>query len=104
MRWLSKKMTGSVPLRADCIRPFASYGVAGKTTFRPGMCVHSALQSWECCAPYLLPTLMRTTTGILMAPALMACHLESWLKSSSPARPRKSQYMISATARPPAMA
>jgi len=63
-----------------------------------------ALQSWECCAPYLLPTLTRTTTGIRSAPADMACHLESWLKISSPARPRKSQYISSTSARPPSMA
>ncbi len=31
----------------------------------------------------------------------MACHLEAWLKISSPARPMKSQYMSSTTARPP---
>ena len=36
MRWLSKKITGSVPMRAAFMRPLASYGVAGKTTFRPG--------------------------------------------------------------------
>ena len=31
----------------------------------------------------------------------MACHLDSWLKISSPARPMKSQYISSTTARPP---
>ena len=103
MRWLSRNITGSVPFRADCMRPLASYGVAGNTTLRPEIWAHIALQSWLCCAPYFEPTLMRSTTGILSIPALMACHLESWLKTSSPARPRKSQYMSSATALPPLM-
>jgi len=35
--------------------------------------------------PYLLPTETRTVTGILSSPPLMDCHLESWLKTSSPA-------------------
>ena len=63
-----------------------------------------ALQSWLCWAPYLAPTDTRSTRGILSRPALMDCHLAIWLKTSSPARPRKSQYMSSTTARPPAMA
>ena len=63
-----------------------------------------ALQSCECWAPYLLPTLTRSTTGIRRTPADMACHLESWLKISSPARPRKSQYISSTRGRPPSMA
>ena len=35
---------------------------------------------------------------------LMACHLGSWLNTSSPQQPRKSQYMISGITRPPHMA
>ena len=103
MRWLSKKMTGSVPLRADSIRPLASQGVAGKQTFRPGMWAHRAVQSWLCWAPYLEPTDTRTTTGIFRMPADMDCHLDSWLKISSPAQPMKSAYISSTTARPPHM-
>ena len=64
----------------------------------------SAVQSWECWAPYLLPTETRSTSGILSRPADIDCHLAGWLKISSPARPRKSQYMSSTTARPPARA
>src|ERR1035438_10530064 len=64
----------------------------------------SAVQSWECCAPYLSPTEMRRTTGIDRTPADMACHFDNWLKISSPARPMKSAYMSSATARPPSIA
>ena len=57
----------------------------------------SAEKSCECWAPYLAPTDIRTTTGIVSIPADIACHLESWLKSSSPARPIKSAYISSAT-------
>jgi len=62
------------------------------------------VHSWECWAPYLLPTDTRSTNGIFSTPALMACHLGIWLKTSSPAQPRKSQYINSTTARPPAIA
>jgi hypothetical protein len=34
-------MTGSLSLMAWISRPFASYGVAGMTTFRPGIWVNS---------------------------------------------------------------
>ena len=65
------------------------------------MCATRADQSWECWAPYLLPTLTRSTSGIFSSPADIDCHLATWLKISSPARPRKSQYISSTTARPP---
>ena len=104
MRWLSKKTTGSVPRRAEFIRPLASYGVAGKTTFRPGMWAHMLVQSWLCWAPYLEPTETRSTTGIFSRPPDMDCHLASWLKISSPARPMKSQYINSTSGRPPSRA
>ncbi len=65
------------------------------------MCAIREVQSWQCCAPYLLPTDTRSTSGIFSTPADIACHLHTWLKTSSPARPRKSQYMSSGTARPP---
>ncbi len=81
--------------------PFASYGVTGNITFNPGMWASSDDQSWECCAPYLLPTETRSTSGIFSTPADIACHLQTWLKTSSPALPRKSQYMSSGTALPP---
>ena len=64
----------------------------------------SAVQSCECCAPYFAPTEMRSTTGMVNCPADIACHLESWLKISSPARPMKSAYISSATTRPPSSA
>ena len=47
---------------------------------------------------------MRSTIGSDSTPADMACHLASWLKTSSPARPRKSQYINSTTTRPPLIA
>ena len=81
--------------------PFASYGVAGNITCRPGMCATSEDQSCECCAPYFMPTDTRSTSGICSRPADIACHLAIWLKISSPARPMKSQYISSATTRPP---
>ena len=59
------------------------------------------VQSCECWAPYLVPTDTRSTSGIFSTPADMACHLAIWLKISSPARPMKSQYISSATTRPP---
>ena len=104
MRWLSKNTTGSVPARARLSMPLASYGVAGKYTFRPGMWATMEVQSWECCAPYLEPTETRSTRGMVSTPADMDCHLDTWLKTSSPARPRKSQYISSGTTRPPHMA
>ena len=86
------------------MRPFASDGVAGKMTFRPGMWAQSAVQSCECCAPYLEPTETRRTMGILRMPADIACHFAIWLNISSPAHPMKSAYMSSTMARPPHMA
>ncbi len=65
------------------------------------MCATIEVQSCECWAPYLLPTDTRSTRGIFSTPADIACHLQTWLKTSSPARPRKSQYISSGTARPP---
>ena len=65
------------------------------------MCAQSEVQSCECWAPYLLPTDTRSTTGIFSTPADMACHFGSWLNSSSPERPMKSQYISSGMARPP---
>ena len=62
------------------------------------------VKSCECWAPYLAPTEMRSTTGMVRSPADMACHFDSWLKISSPARPMKSAYISSATARPPSIA
>ncbi|MBA7636113.1 hypothetical protein ES703_43728 [subsurface metagenome] len=70
-------------------------------TFKPGIWATTEVQSWECWAPYLLPTDTLRTRGILSTPADMACHLAIWLKISSPARPMKSQYISSATTRPP---
>src|SRR5665647_2757815 len=97
-------MTGSVPCKALFISPLASYGVTGKTTFKPGIWATSEVQSWECCAPYFDPTETLKTTGILRTFPLIACHFGSWLKTSSPHLPRKSQYMISGITRPPHIA
>ena len=58
-------------------KPFAEYGVAGNTTLNPGMCAVNAVQSCECCAPYLFPTETRNTTGILQYPPDIACHFAS---------------------------
>ena len=49
----------------------------------------------------MLPTETRSTTGIFSRPPDIDCHLASWLKISSPARPMKSQY-ISSTSDAPA--
>ena len=57
-----------------------------------------AAQSCECCAPYLLPTETRSTSGMLSTRRHRR-HLAIWLNTSSPARPRKSQYISSTTAR-----
>jgi len=100
-RWLSKNTTGSVPCNAKFNMPLASYAVAGNMTFSPGMCATIEVQSCECCAPYLEPTDTRSTSGISSTPADIACHLDIWLKISSPARPMKSQYISSDTTRPP---
>ena len=62
------------------------------------------VQSCECWAPYLLPIEERSTTGSFSAPADIDCHLASWLKISSPARPMKSVYISSTSDRPPSMA
>ena len=102
--WLSKKTTGSSLASADAINPLASWGVAGYSTLRPGMWATSAVQSCECCAPYLLPTEQRSTTGSFRIPADIACHLAIWLKISSPARPMKSPYISSIRLRPPSIA
>ena len=42
-------------------------------------------------------------TGIFRMPPDIACHFAIWLNTSSPARPRKSQYISSVTLRPPHM-
>ena len=47
--------------------PLASYGVAGMTTFSPGMCAYQLSKNCECCAPRCAPPPagMRTTIGML---------------------------------------
>ena len=51
-------------------RPFASYGVAGTTTFSPGTCAYQLSRLCECCAPSWLPAppAMRITIGTLIWP------------------------------------
>ena len=50
--------------------PLASFGFAGITTFRPGMCAHSASVDWLCCAASMCaePPGPRNTTGSVNCP------------------------------------
>ena len=61
----SKNSTGLLSRIADFNRPFASYGVAGQTTFSPGVCTKyiSGFPEWNgppCTPP---PHGPRTTIG-----------------------------------------
>ena len=98
-------------------RPFGGVGHPGvhrpathQSETRPSSAVqvsHSAYFGWKRNQPEpmnLLPTEMRRVSGMVSTPALIDCHLAIWLKTSSPARPRKSQYISSTSARPPARA
>ena len=66
----SKKTTGLSSRIALFINPFASYGVEGTTTFRPGMWLGQACSDCECCAADRrdAPSVARTTSGTLHLP------------------------------------
>src|SRR3989440_1352232 len=59
-------MTGLLSRIADLRRPFASAGVAGATTFRPGMWDSQESHACECCAASCsaAPLGPRNTIGI----------------------------------------
>ena len=99
-------MTGLLSRIADLSRPLASAGVAGATTFRPGMCATQDSQAWECCAASwsAAPFGPRNTIGIGIWPPdsyrIFAAELTIW----SSARTAKFHVMNSTTGRRPAMA
>ena len=69
----SMNITGSLSRIADFSSPFASYAVAGHTTFMPGMFASQFSGVWECVAPTLVPPFAgpRMTMGQLINPPLM---------------------------------
>ena len=77
----SKNITGSSSRIACVIRPFASYGVAGTTTFSPGMWVNSGYRHCECCAAARSPApyMVRITTGVTALPPNMYRNFAAWL-------------------------
>ena len=77
----SKNITGSLSLIAWIIMPLASYGVAGRTTFSPGMWVNSGYRHWECWAAARSPApyMVRITTGVIALPPNMYRNFAAWL-------------------------
>src|SRR6266699_2544696 len=70
----SRKSTGSGSAMAEASRPFASGGVAGTTTFRPGVCKNtpSRLSEWSSGVRTPPPYGARTTIGQVNALPMMA--------------------------------
>jgi hypothetical protein len=66
----SKTTTGLSSRIAALNKPFASYGVAGSATFRPGTCATRACRLWLCCAAdrRVAPSVVRTVSGALRRP------------------------------------
>ncbi len=87
-------------------RPLASAGVAGTTTFSPGMWASQASRVWEWVAPEPIPpkTAVRRVSGTESSPPDMKRALAAWLTSWSRAMLMKSMIMSSATGRMPAVA
>ena len=61
---LSMNTHGSSSSMHASSRPLASYGVDGKTTLSPGVCIRSASSDWLCWAPIGVPPTMFTRTVI----------------------------------------
>ena len=66
----SKRTTGLSSRIAVLSNPLASYGVAGSTTFKPGMWLNHACRLWLCCAAdrRVAPKVVRITIGTLSLP------------------------------------
>src|SRR6266487_5154050 len=73
-------MTGSGSRIAPASSPFASAGVAGATTLRPGTAIAQLSRLWECCAPNREPApfAVRITSGIETCPFVMYRVLAIW--------------------------
>ncbi len=86
--------------------PLASAGVAGATTFSPGMWANHTSSDWECWAVSWLPAPLgvRITIGQRTSPPNIAPILAAWLTTWSIATSRKLIVMISTTGRSPSIA
>ena len=64
------KTTGLSSRIAVFSRPFASAGVAGSTTLRPGTCATQAWRLWLCCAAErrVAPIVVRSVIGTFSFP------------------------------------
>ena len=99
-------MTGSGSRIAPASSPFASAGVAGATTLRPGTAIAQFSRLWECCAPKREPApfAVRITSGSEICPFVMYLVLAIWFAIRSQHVARKSENMISAIGRSPVIA
>ena len=99
-------MTGLSSWIAAASRPFASNGLDGITTIRPGMWAKSASRLCECCAPRRTPAppTIRITSGIVGAPPIMKRSFAAWFTIWSNATAAKSENCSSTTGRSPVSA
>ncbi len=84
----------------------ASAGLAGATTFSPGVPANQPSNDCECCAVSWLPAPfgVRMTSGQRTSPPNIAPILAAWLTTWSIATSRKLSVMISTIGRSPSIA
>ena len=102
----SRKITGSGERIASWIIQYASFGVDGDTTRRPGVCAKyaSGLSWWCSIAPMCPPYGMRITTGRDAAPSSRFVSFASCVVIWSNAGKTNPSNWISTTGRKPASA
>ena len=102
----SRKITGSSSRMAAVSSAFASAGVDGATTFRPGMWAYqtSRFCEWVAASCWPPPPGVRMTIGTLTWPPNIACILAAWFTIWSIAIRLKLIVMISTTGRSPSIA